>query len=326
MKKLSKYLLWAFGVAWVFQIIAGILYRKGNSMSYSVLLAVSMFAPLFAAVLSGTEIRSIGWKPHIKGNLRWILVAWFAPVALGAAGAALYFLLVPNALDTTFAYVRTSLGVESLSQLESTGLSVQLYALIGAVSAMTYAPFVNMLFAVGEEAGWRGTMYPILKDRFGITGGRLLGGAIWGVWHWPIMLLAGYEYGTTYWGAPVTGPLLFCVITIAMGILFDFLYEKTNCIWVPALCHGAINAFAGVPTLFLNPAYADKLLLGPLMIGVISGLPLMLTALILSIQEKNWPRTISLLRRCSNTMRKMKTGIRLVTVWQRWNLCWRMNI
>ena len=287
MKKLSKYLLWAFGVAWVFQIIAGILYRKGNSMSYSVLLAVSMFAPLFAAVLSGTEIRSIGWKPHIKGNLRWILVAWFAPVALGAAGAALYFLLVPNALDTTFAYIRTSLGVASLSQLESAGLSVQLYAIISTVSAITYAPFVNMLFAVGEEAGWRGTMYPILKEHFGIVKGRLIGGVVWGVWHWPIMLLAGYEYGTTYWGAPVTGPLLFCVITIAMGILFDFLYEKTNCIWVPALCHGAINAFAGVPTLFLNPAYADKLLLGPLMIGVISGLPLVLTAFILSIREKN---------------------------------------
>lgn len=287
MKKLSKYLLWAFGVAWVFQIIAGILYHKGNSMGYSAVLAVSMFAPLLAAVLSGAEIRSIGWKPHIKGNLRWILVAWFAPVAFGAAGAALYFLLVPNALDTTFAYIRISLGVESLSQLESAGLSVQLYACIGAVSAMTYAPFVNMLFAVGEEAGWRGTMYPILKEHFGIVKGRLIGGAVWGVWHWPIMLLAGYEYGTTYWGAPVTGLLLFCVITIAMGILFDFLYEKTNCIWVPALCHGAINAFAGVPTLFLNPAYADKLLLGPLMIGVISGLPLMLTAFILSIREKN---------------------------------------
>ena len=287
MKKLSKYLLWAFGAAWVFQIIAAVLYRKGNSMGYSALLALSMFAPLLASVMSGAEIRRIGWKPHIKRDLGWILVAWFAPAALGAAGAALYFLLVPNALDTTFAYVRTSLGVEGLSQLESAGLSLQLYALIGAVSAMTYAPFVNMLFAVGEETGWRGTMYPMLKDRFGITGGRLLGGTIWGVWHWPIMLLAGYEYGTTYWGAPVTGPLLFCVIAISMGILLDVLYEKTNCIWVPALCHGAINAFAGVPTLFLNPAYADRLLLGPLMIGVISGLPLMLTAFILSLREKN---------------------------------------
>ena len=287
MKKLSKYLLWAFGAAWILQIIAGILFRKGNSISYSVLLALSMFAPLLASVMSGAEIRRIGWKPHIKGNFRWILIAWFVPAILGMVGAALYFLLVPNAFDTTFAYVRTLLGNEGLSQLESNGLSGQTYAIISVVSAITYAPFVNMLFAVGEEAGWRGTMYPILKEHFGIVKGRLIGGVVWGVWHWPIMLLAGYEYGTTYWGAPVTGPLLFCVITIAMGILFDFLYEKTNCIWVPALCHGAINAFAGVPTLFLNPAYADKLLLGPLMIGVISGLPLMLTALILSIQEKN---------------------------------------
>ena len=128
-------------------------------------------------------------------------------------------------------------------------------------------------------------MYPILKDRFGITRGRLLGGAIWGVWHWPIMLLAGYEYGTTYWGTPVTGPLLFCVIAIAMGILLDVLYEKTNCIWVSALCHGAINAFAGVPTLFLNPAYADRLLLGPLMVGIISGLPLIFVAVTISIRS-----------------------------------------
>ena len=287
MKKLSKYLLWAFGAAWILQIIAGILFRKGNSISYSVLLALSMFAPLLASVMSGAEIRRIGWKPHIKGNFRWILIAWFVPAILGMVGAALYFLLVPNAFDTTFAYVRTLLGNEGLSQLESNGLSGQTYAIISAVSAITYAPFVNMLFAVGEEAGWRGTMYPILKEHFGIVKGRLIGGAVWGVWHWPIMLLAGYEYGTTYWGAPVTGPLLFCVITIAMGILLDFLYGKTSCIWVPALCHGAINAFAGIPTLFLNPAYADKLLLGPLMIGVISGLPLMLTAFILSIREKN---------------------------------------
>ena len=287
MKKLSKYLLWAFGAAWVLQIIAGVLYRKGNSMGYSVVLAVSMFAPLLAAVLSGAGIRRIGWKPHIKGNIRWLLFAWFVPSILGMVGAGLYFLLVPNALDTTFAYARTLLGNEGLSQLENNGLSVQMYAVISTVSAITYAPFVNMLLAIGEEAGWRGTMYPILKEQFGIVKGRLIGGTVWGVWHWPIMLLAGYEYGTIYWGAPVMGPLLFCIITISMGILFDFIYEKTNCIWAPALCHGAINAFAGVPTLFLNPAYADKLLLGPLMIGVISGLPLMLTAFILSIREKN---------------------------------------
>ena len=140
MKKLSKYLLWAFGAAWIFQIVAGILFRKGNSISYSVLLALSMFAPLLASVMSGAEIRRIGWKPHIKGNFRWILIAWFVPAILGMVGAALYFLLVPNAFDTTFAYVRTLLGNEGLSQLESNGLSGQTYAIISVVSAITYAP------------------------------------------------------------------------------------------------------------------------------------------------------------------------------------------
>ena len=56
------------------------------------------------------------------------------------------------------------------------------------------------------------------------------------------------------------------------------MYEKTGCIWVPALCHGAINAFAGVPTLVLNPAYGNQLLLGPLMIGLVGGLPVILLA------------------------------------------------
>lgn len=223
-------------------------------------------------------MRKLGWKPYIKKNIRWILVAWFGPAVLGVTGAALYFLIFPDARDTSFSYVSSVLGTEGLSQLASKGISLQLYAVISTVSAIVYAPFVNMLLAVGEEAGWRGTMYPILKEHLGTTKGRLVGGLIWGVWHWPIMFLAGYEYGTSYWGAPITGPLLFCVITSAMGILFDFLYEKTNCIWVPALCHGAINAFAGVLILFMNPAYADKLLLGPLMIGVIGGLPLILVA------------------------------------------------
>lgn len=278
MRKLSRYLTWAFGVAWILQIAAGLLFQHGYNMAYTILLSLSMFAPMLAAAISRPGLRHLGWKSHIKKNFRWILVAWFLPVILGTLGAVIYFLITPDAWDTSFAYAYLSLGEEGIHQLENSGLTLKLYVVISIVSAVTYAPFANMLLAVGEEAGWRGTMYPVLKMRFGMLKGRIIGGVIWGIWHWPIMILAGYEYGTTYWGAPVTGPLIFCVSTVSMGILFDFLYEKTSCVWVPALCHGAINAFAGIPVLFLNPAYADKLLLGPLMVGIISGFPLILVA------------------------------------------------
>lgn len=283
---LAAYLLCAFGLAWILQIAAGMNFRAGNSMAYSVLLAVSMFTPLLAAILSRVGIREIGWKPRIRGNIRWILFAWFAPAVLGTIGAVLYFLMVPNALDTSLAYIFNLLGAEGVRQLESRGLSVPLYSMISCVTALTYAPWINMLFAVGEEAGWRGVMYPALKSRWGTLKGRIIGGVIWGIWHWPIMLLAGYEYGTSYWGAPVTGPLLFCLIATSMGIILDFLYENTHCIWVPALCHGAINAFAGIPTIFLNPAYGDWLLLGPLLVGLVGGLPMILLAAWLCVRSR----------------------------------------
>lgn len=282
---LTPYLLWAFLIAWALQIAAGLMYRRGNGMVYTALLSLSMFAPMLAAVISGAGLRGMGWKPRLRGKLRWVLAAWFGPAILGAAGAALYFLLVPKALDLEFAYIRAALGAEQVARMEAGGLTLSRYALGGCLAALTYAPWFNMLFAIGEEAGWRGVMYPALKRRLGTVRGRIAGGVIWGVWHWPIMLLAGYEYGSTYWGAPVTGPLLFCVIASAMGILLDFLYEKTDCIWMPALCHGAINAFAGVPTLVLNPAYGEWLLLGPLMVGLIGGLPMILLAAVLCIRD-----------------------------------------
>lgn len=284
--RLAVYLLWAFGIAWILQIAAGMMFRSGAGLAYQVLLAVSMFAPMLAAALSGAGFKEMGWKPRIRGNIRWILGAWFGPAVLGAMGAVLYFLMVPDALDTSFSYIYNALGAEGVRQMEISGLSVWQYVITSCVASLTYAPWLNMLFAIGEEAGWRGVLYPTLKSRWGALKGRVVGGIIWGVWHWPIMLLAGYEYGTSYWGAPVTGPLLFCLIAVSMGILLDFFYEKTNCIWVPALCHGAINAFAGVPTIFLNPAYGDQLLLGPLMVGLVGGLPMILLAAWICIRDR----------------------------------------
>lgn len=286
-KKLSIYLIWAFALAWILQVTASILYLNGNSMAYTIILSVSMFAPLVAVLLSKVGLKEMSWKLRIKGNIPYILGAWFVPPLLGIAGAALYFLIFPQAFDTDFSFLLSQIGEEGMAQLEATGMSPSAYIILSSLASLTWAPWFNMLFAVGEEAGWRGAMYPILKERFGKAKGRIIGGIIWGVWHWPIMILVGYEYGTSYWGYPVTGPLLFCVITTAMGILLDYFYEKANSIWVPALGHGAINAFAGVPALFLNPAYSDQLLVGPLMIGVIGGLPLILSAIIISIKSLN---------------------------------------
>jgi len=280
-EKLIKYLIAAFAIAWPMQGAAAYFAWHGQPGFYQMLLTGCMYAPCAATLIAGIPLREMGWKPSLReGKWKAFLAAWLGPAVLGTLGAVLYYLLFPARLDTTGKLLAAQLGEAGLAQLQAQGLTPQSYLAVSAVQALTVAPFLNMLAALGEEIGWRGAMYPRLKDRFGTRGGRILGGVIWGAWHWPLMVLAGYEYGLRYPGAPVLGPILFCVFSAGTGILLDVLYEKTHCIWIPSLAHGAVNAFAGIPLLLLDPAYADQMILGPSMIGIIAGLPLLVTAVL----------------------------------------------
>lgn len=286
-----KYLAWTFGLAWAVQFAAAPLYRA-NRANGQLALAAMMFVPALGALLAGGKLSGMGWRPRVRQNLRLLLVAWFAPALLTALGAALYFLAFPGHFDLSGAYLAASGGAEALKQLEAQGLSYPIYVLISAVAAVTYGPLINTFVALGEEIGWRGFLYPRLKARFGRRTGWLLGGAIWGAWHWPLIALIGYEYGAAagnaagYFGAPVTGMLLFCVITVGWGILHDRLYEKSGSIWVPALLHGAINAAATLAPSVCLPDTGAARLLGPTPMGLLAGLPFLAVAAALWIRSE----------------------------------------
>ena len=276
-----KYLFWTFLIAWILQVVAAILFWNGLAIFQKLLTAVVMFAPLLGVLLSGQKLSGMGWKPRLKGKIKTLLAAWFLPAVLTAIGAVLYFLVFPGHFDTSGEYLVAAAGPEVLEQLEAQGITYSMYMLIGAVGCLTYAPLINMLLAVGEEAGWRGFLYPQLKARFGKRRGWLIGGVIWGMWHWPLMILIGYEYGKDYVGFPIVGMLLFCIVTVAWGILCDWLYEKSQCIWIPSILHGVINAAGTVPLALCKANTGSAVLLGPAPIGVLAGLPFLVFALIL---------------------------------------------
>lgn len=280
-KTLRAYLIWAFALAWALQAAAIYFAAQGQAQLLRMILAVSMYAPFAAVLLARIPLRDMGWRPALRGKGKYLLASWFGFAVLAILGGALYFLLFPAQFDPGAGAFLSSLGEAGVPQAELERVGAKTILLAQIVSSLVWAPFFNMFFALGEEVGWRGALYPMLKERFGAAKGRLLGGLIWGVWHWPVMILAGYNYGTQYWGAPVTGPLLFCLVTFSLGVLFDWLYEKTRCIWIPSLAHGAFNAVAGAPVLFLAAGAAPSALLGPRSIGLIGGLPLILLGLLL---------------------------------------------
>ena len=99
------------------------------------------------------------------------------------------------------------------------------------------------------------------------------------------MLLVGYEYGTNYLGAPVLGLFVWCIVCFALNTLLDWLYEKTGCIWVPSIAHGAFNAVAALFMVLTNPADSYYNVLGPAPIGLIGMLPMLAAAVWLTLRK-----------------------------------------
>ena len=284
------YFLFAFGMAWLCQVGGCMaLLQQNNAVLYQLALIVTMFCPLLAVLLVQKAFlrqpTGIGWK--VQGKRRYWLAAWFGPAVFTALAAVLYFAVFPHRLDVSGSWLVAAYGGEMDAQTlkSQLGVSNVSYMLQTGLLAVTLAPLINMFFAVGEEAGWRGYMMPQLKERFGLLNGRLLGGVIWGVWHWPIMLLTGYEYGTNYLGAPVLGLVVWCVVCFALNTLLDWLYEKTGCIWVSAIAHGAFNAVAALFTVLTYPADAYYNVLGPTPIGLIGMLPMLAAAVWLTLRQ-----------------------------------------
>ena len=120
--------------------------------------------------------------------------------------------------------------------------------------AVTLAPLINVLFALGEELGWRGFLLPKLMP-LGQWKAILLSGAIWGFWHAPTTLLHGYNFPQH----PYLGVLVMIVGCTLLGTILSWLYLNTRSPWVAALGHGAVNAAPGLALYFLKPGFDTAL-------------------------------------------------------------------
>lgn len=282
-KRFWIYIAAAFGGGWCFMALG----MLAGGAWYQPLVALAMFMPMLGVFLAHGGLKrdrtGIRWEPRVRGRGRWYLLAWLGPAALTIVCATLFFALFPARFDPALGSLTAQLPAGT-----ELPLTPQALAAVSFGQAITYAPLLNMFLAVGEESGWRGYMTPYLTARFGRTKGLVLAGCLWAVWHWPLILCAGYEYGAGYPGAPYTGMLLMCVGCTAVGILLTFLYGKAGSIWAPALAHGALNAAAGLGILFLTPK-TTSYFPGPTPFGLVAGIPLYLLAGIVLIRAKSTP-------------------------------------
>lgn len=247
-KRLILFLALTFGLTWaIFGLWAGMggsyLDTEGNVTSMGRLIAgLAMLCPTVGMLLTRWGTKE-GFALRGSGSMllgicmrqkkwRYYLLAMLLPWVYFELGNGLILLLAPEAA--------------SGAELKEMGTVLFLQP----VAAIVNGTFVSF-GALGEELGWRGYMMPKLMQLMDRRWALLVGGIIWGIWHWP-MVCMGHNFGRSYWGYPVTGFAAMCVMTIAIGILLTVLVCKAESIWPAVILHAVNNGMPGILRYFID--------------------------------------------------------------------------
>lgn len=282
-RKFTMFMLIAFGAAYIPLCLAGFMNAQGNTLAFMFLFRVVAIAiPFFAVLISRLPLKKIGFG--IKCRIKYIIAALIGPQILSWIGSTVYFIVFPDSFK---------LGFEAITAMLPAGLKGVYdqinplpFVIVMTILSLTVIPISQIIPSLGEEAGWRGVMYPFLKNKFGKTAGRIFGGALWGIWHWPLLLIGGYFYGRQYIGYPVLGPVTICIALIVFGIIIDYLYEKTHSIWVASIAHAAMNA-ASMPMLLVSASSDSSMsVFGPTAFALIPLIPVLVVSVLLSLRKE----------------------------------------
>ncbi len=184
-----------------------------------------------AAKLGAIDLQSLGWRwPEGK----WILLAYMLPVIYGLiAYAIIWGGGFGGLLDAKFVKeVSYFLGLADWSDTAIIAFGVLMFGTVGMIW--------HMATALGEEIGWRGFLTPALMARMSFLKTSLVVGALWALWHMPIIFFTSYN------GGPSDLELQFLnytVMTIGLSFVMTYLRMRSGSLWPPVVLHAAHNVY-----------------------------------------------------------------------------------
>jgi uncharacterized protein len=193
----------------------------------------SMWSPALAAFATkrmfGESVRELPWKWGSARN------AWLG-----------YLIPIAYALPVYLIVWITGLGALNLSILPKTaqdfgwsnfpaGLTLALFVLLTATLGMV----AKTSRALGEEIGWRGFLVPELSKVVSFPMIGLISGLMWAVYHFPVLIFADYNAGTSAW----YGLTCFTVMVVADSFILAWLTLRSRSLWPAAILHGSHNLF-----------------------------------------------------------------------------------
>jgi membrane protease YdiL (CAAX protease family) len=211
--ELTTYLVLTFALSAVFYwliISAGSLGVKGGLYVFALMWSPGVSA-LITRLVFQRNLRGEGWLP---GAPRWLVLAYLLPIVYAAVAYGTVWL--------------RGLGAVDLTRFKT---PVTTFLVVGSLQ--------SLLSATGEELGWRGFLVPELAKTMSFGRTAFVSGAIWALWHMPLIIFADYNAGTSTWYAL----MCFAVMVVAMSFPMAWLRLRSGSVWPAAILHASHNLF-----------------------------------------------------------------------------------
>jgi membrane protease YdiL (CAAX protease family) len=179
------------------------------------------FAALITSLVYNKNLRGFGWG---WGDTRYQASAYLIPILYALVAYGSVWLLGLGGIDDSFSR--------------------------NWLSWLAFGTLLGCFAALGEEIGWRGFLVPRLAGLTSFTNVSLISGAIWAVWHMPLILFADYNGGTPGWYSLTC----FTVMVVASSFVYAWLRLKSRSVWTAMLFHASHNFWIQG---FFNPLTTD---------------------------------------------------------------------
>jgi membrane protease YdiL (CAAX protease family) len=230
-----QYIIVTLVVSWIAAGTALFLgLRVTDGVNYAIFAGAYMFLPAICAIVLQLIHKERPFSElGISFRLNWWwLVAAIVPIILAFLALSIS-LLFPNVSYS-------ALVVQQVSHY-----SPFVFALIQILNSLIAGCTINAIFAFGEELGWRGYLVKALQDKWFLLVSLIIG-AVWGVWHFPLILM-----GQNYPQHPAAGVFMMIVFCILLTPMMIYLVIKAKSVIVAAIFHGVLNAIGGIALVYL---------------------------------------------------------------------------
>lgn len=221
-KRLAIYIV----IVYSFAVLVLLISKFGGTFSsaYEIGSTLFNFSPAIACILTrfATDegFGDMKLNFHFRGNMKYYLLAVCLPIIGGLVSGVLPFIICGEG------------GVFA-------GLTVKKF--LSAIFMLLTSAIFTWITMVGEELGWRGYMNQKMEPLFGTVGTCIIGGIVWGTWHFPGNL-SYVLYGDGSLTEALKMDLDRIICLTLLGVMLMYLTKRTDSIIPAAIAHYLYNA------------------------------------------------------------------------------------